>query len=111
MAKTPRLTKDVKFHDKTPEQVFNLHHARNAEGEPLPGAAEEHAGDGCECAHCETHVQGDPQILENAKKVFAAEQAKRGKQPRVFTQEEVDALVAQAKQSVATTSQTPPPTA
>jgi hypothetical protein len=61
--KAPKLTGDKRLHSLSAERVYRIHHGLNPEtGDPLPGT-QEHDDDGCACAHCVSHVEGDPDIL------------------------------------------------
>ena len=76
MARQPQLTDDTHLHGKTAEQVYRIHHAMNPEtGDPLPGV--EVNDDECGCAHCVSHVESDPAVLDAARETFKANEGKQ----------------------------------
>jgi hypothetical protein len=78
--KAPKLTRDEHLHSLSAERVYRIHHGLNPEtGDPLPGT-QEHDDDGCECAHCVSHVNEDPKILADAVDEFnSAKPTKKAK--------------------------------
>lgn len=82
MAKIPKLTKDKHLHALSAEQVYRIHHGMNPEtGEPNPGAEVTH--DECGCAHCVSHFEQNPQVLEDARARFAASPAAESAETRL----------------------------